>query len=90
MADVDALLLAVILGLGFGVFAQRVGTTWQRLALFLFVLWVFQSMSQHVYSIVIDGDSPRQLTYVAHIRLVFGACACAVVWLLNRRAIRRM
>jgi len=76
--------LAITLGAGFGVFAYLMRTTAARLAIFLFVLYVFQSAAQQGWRALEKGGDWDEFLRVAALRLVFAGCAVVVVWVLNR------
>jgi len=82
--SIEQAILALVLGTGFGVFAWYVGSTVTRLAMFLFVLWVFQSASQQVWRGFDRGGDFDELLIVAGVRLLFAAAALAALAVLNR------
>lgn len=86
MPDAIQLLSAAATGSVFGAIVSRLGSTWQRLAFLLTMLWMLQSLPQNIYrTITVTGDLDEMFT-VGLVRLTFGFTACLVVWLVNRRA----
>lgn len=81
----DALLLAVITGALFGVIVSMVGTTWQRLAVILTILYVLQTGAQQLLRIVEGIGSSEEFITITIYRMAFAIAACLVVYIVERR-----
>ena len=81
----EQLLLAILGGIGFGFTVHLIGSTWQRLAVMLAMLYVFQTLTQQVFR-YLTGQTPiDELVIVSELRLVFSVAAVVMLALLSRR-----
>jgi len=77
-------MIAVISGVGFGALISRLGSSPQRLALILVLLWVMQSGPQFVYRWLDGIDVAEEVVIVTALRLTFTVAAVAALWVANR------
>ena len=79
MIDLQAILLAILTGLGFGFIIVMMGSTWQRLAIILILLYILQTGSLQLWRIIEGKGSVDELVIVTIYRLAFSAAACLIV-----------
>ena len=82
-------LIAVISGFGFGALISRLGSSPQRLALILVLLWTMQTGPQFVYRWLDGVNVGKEVAIVTALRLTFTAAAVAALWFANRREASR-
>jgi len=82
---VDAqLLVALISGVGFGAIISRLGSSPQRLALILVLLWTMQTGPQFIYRWLDGFDIAEEVVTVTMLRLAFTVAAVCALWVGNR------
>ena len=90
MPDDHQIILAILGGLGFGVLISFVGSTWQRLALLLFLLWTMQTGPQFIYRQFQGTDVAEEVIIVTVLRVTFTVAAVIALALTNRWRLRRL
>lgn len=80
----DALLLALLTGLAFGIITTMVGSSWQRLAVMLATLYVLQTFAQQLLRMFQGLGSIDELVTITIYRLTFAVAACLVVAIAPR------
>jgi hypothetical protein len=88
VTEPDALLLAVLTGLGFGFIIVLMGSSWQRLAVILTALFILQTGSQQLLRIIEGDQGMGELLTITVYRVAFAVAACIMVavapWLYRR------
>ena len=85
LPSIDAILLAGLCGVTFGVFVTRFGSSWERLAWMLFALWILQTVAQTALRMMNGNGRLEELVQVSILDLVFAIPALAFVWWFERR-----
>ncbi|HUW16831.1 MAG TPA: hypothetical protein VMW94_07115 [Actinomycetes bacterium] len=81
--------LAIIGGLGFGAIINRLGSSPQRLALILVLLWTMQTGPQFIYRWLDGFDVTDEVLVVTSLRLTFTIAAVSALWFMNRWEVSR-
>jgi ABC-type sugar transport system permease subunit len=84
MLDVEQLILAAVTGGLFGILVAFIGSSWQRLALFLLLLWTMQTAPQYVYRALDGANVTQEVVNVTLSRSAFAITAVVVLALVNR------
>jgi hypothetical protein len=84
MPEPEQLLLAALTGGLFGVLVAIIGSSWQRLAVLLLLLWTMQTGPQYVYRWLDGQEVTREIVVVTVLRVIFAASAGIVLALMNR------
>lgn len=87
--DIEQVILAILTGAGFGFLAYLVGSSWQRLALFLVLLWTMQTGPQYLWRWLDGQDVTQEVINVTVLRFTFAVAAVACLAALNRWRYRR-
>lgn len=82
--DIEQLVLAVLTGVGFGVLVHLIGSSWQRLALFLTLLWTLQTGPQYLWRWMDGQEVTQEVINVSVLRLTFAVAAVVCLAALNR------
>lgn len=83
MMETDAFILAIVTGGLFGVLVFIIGSTWQRLALILTLLYILQTGAQQALRMVQDKGSIDEFIAITVYRIAFSVAAVLVVALLG-------
>ena len=86
MLATDALLLAIVTGALFGVLIAIIGSTWQRLAIILVLLYVLQTGAQQLLRVVQGTGAFDEFVTISIYRVAFAVAACLVVYIASRRS----
>ena len=87
--ETDAFLLAILTGLAMGVLTAMVGSSWQRLAIMLTMLYVLQTGAQQLLRVFAGTGTGDEFITITIYRVVFAVAACLVVALTDRWTHRR-
>ena len=87
--DIEQFALAILGGAGFGALIVFVGSSWQRLAVILVLLWTMQTGPQFFYRWLEGADMTREVVIVTELRVIFTIAAVAMLALANRWRLRQ-
>lgn len=84
MLESEQVVLAILTGAGFGVLVHIMGSSWQRLAVMLTLLWTMQTAPQFIYRALDGTDVSQEVINVTILRVAFAVTACLVLALWRR------
>jgi len=88
MPEHGQLFLALLVGIGFGFFVARLGSSWQRLAVMLVALWALNPLAQQIYGGLRGHDDTMQdIVRVGSLWLIFTIGAVVSLAIINRREV---
>ena len=86
MPTTDAIILALLTGIGFGFFVAMLGgVSHQRLALILVGYFIFATLAQQLLRAFQGRDVSDELLYVSVVRGLFFLTAVGTLAIINRR-----